>query len=96
MAAIQLKPTEQLTTEKLTQLYRHCVKNMPRYARPLFLRIEKDTRVTSTFKHHKVDLIKEGFDPNVISDKLYYISNEDNTYLPLNKNSYKFVLQSRL
>ena len=96
MAALHMKHNEKLTPERLKKIYNHCMKNLPSYARPLFLRIEADTRITVTFKQHKVDLVKEGFDPNVISDPLYYISNDNKTYLPLDNHAYGSFLQSRL
>lgn len=96
MAALHLKETEQLTADRLKQIYKHCEKNLPSYARPLFLRIEKKTRITTTFKQHKVDLVKEGFDPNVIPDQLFYVSDEIKTYLPLDGKSYNNLIQSKL
>ena len=38
---------------------------LPSYARPLFLRIQPEMDITSTFKHKKTELQKEGFDPSV-------------------------------
>ena len=38
----------------------------------MFLRIRKDIDVTTTFKQKKVDLVKEGFDPDRITDPLYF------------------------
>lgn len=96
MAALHMKENEKLTPERLKQIYSHCAENLPSYARPLFLRLEADTRITVTFKQHKVDLVKEGFDPNKISDPLYYISTDKKTYLPLDGSSYGSFLQSKL
>ena len=95
MAALHLNEKE-LTPSRLKKLYSHCVDNLPSYARPLFLRLEESTRVTVTFKQHKVDLVKEGFDPRVVSDPLYYLSQEAQTYLPLDGSSYGNLLKSRL
>ena len=96
MAALHLNEKEELTPSRLKKLYSHCVDNLPSYARPLFLRLEESTRVTVTFKQHKVDLVKEGFDPRVVSDPLYYLSQEAQTYLPLDDCSYGNLLKSRL
>jgi hypothetical protein len=96
MAALHLNEKEELTPSRLKKLYSHCVDNLPSYARPLFLRLEESTRVTVTFKQHKVDLVKEGFDPRVVSDPLYYLSQEAKTYLPLDGSSYGNLLKSRL
>ncbi len=42
------------------------------YARPLFIRLQREMEITGTFKHRKVDLVKEGFDPQRIPDLLYF------------------------
>lgn len=96
MAALHLNESEKLTKERLKQIHDHCFKNLPNYARPLFLRLEEQTRVTVTFKQHKVDLVKEGYDPSIISDPLYYLSNDAKTYVPLDASSFGSVLKSRL
>ena len=41
------------------------------YAVPMFVRVQTEMSVTSTFKQLKGQLVKEGFDPALISDKLY-------------------------
>lgn len=96
MVALHLNEKEELTPSRLKEIYSHCVENLPSYARPLFLRLEESTRVTVTFKQHKVDLVKEGFDPRVVSAPLYYLSQEAKTYLPLDGSSYSNLLKSRL
>ena len=64
-------------------LRRHLAPRLPPYARPLFLRIKKDIDVTSTFKHKKSDLAREGFDPATTSDTLYFDDRERQAYVPL-------------
>ncbi|XP_014205068.1 long-chain fatty acid transport protein 4-like [Copidosoma floridanum] len=49
-------------------------KALPSYARPIFLRIVKELELTGTFKLKKINLQKEGFDPNKIQDKVYFRS----------------------
>jgi solute carrier family 27 fatty acid transporter 1/4 len=49
-------------------------KSLPSYARPIFLRIVKELELTGTFKLKKINLQKEGFDPNKIQDKVYFRS----------------------
>jgi acyl-CoA synthetase (AMP-forming)/AMP-acid ligase II len=55
---------------------RHVTSKLPRYARPLFIRMEDGIRVTSTFKHQKQDYQREGFDPNVVRVPLYVLQGE--------------------
>ena len=47
-------------------------RNLPDYARPLFLRIQSEIEVTGTFKQKKIDLVREGFDPAATSDPIYF------------------------
>ena len=61
----------------------HLDKNLPAYARPIFLRLQGEMEVTGTFKHRKVELVKEGFDPKTVKDPLYFLSPVTNHYVPL-------------
>jgi fatty-acyl-CoA synthase len=56
----------------LAALRAHLTWALPAYARPLFLRIQDRLAVTATFKHQKADLIREGFDPAVAGDTVYF------------------------
>ncbi|EDW52460.1 long-chain fatty acid transport protein 4 [Drosophila sechellia] len=47
-------------------------KVLPAYARPQIIRLLTKVDLTGTFKLRKVDLQKEGYDPNAIKDSLYY------------------------
>jgi len=53
------------------------------YARPLFVRLLPQMEITGTFKHRKVDLVKEGFDPAQLEDPIYYRDPEKACYVPL-------------
>ncbi|XP_067639296.1 long-chain fatty acid transport protein 4-like isoform X2 [Eurosta solidaginis] len=45
---------------------------LPPYARPQFIRFLNKVDITGTYKLRKVDLQKEGFNPSVIQDQLFY------------------------
>jgi acyl-CoA synthetase (AMP-forming)/AMP-acid ligase II len=45
---------------------------LPRYARPLFLRLLHDMQVTSTLKQKKTDYRSEGYDPARFDDPLFF------------------------
>lgn len=51
-----------------------CVGHLPVFARPLFVRIlKRDAAITSTFKHSKVTMAREGFAPaNLSGDEIYF------------------------
>lgn len=61
----------------------HAAENLPSYARPLFLRIQTEVEITGTFKHRKVDSVKEGFDPIAIDDPLWFFDPDEKAYVPL-------------
>jgi fatty-acyl-CoA synthase len=76
----------------LAGLRRHLAQNLPAYARPLFLRIKKDIDITSTFKHKKSDLARDGFDPAAMSDTLYFDDPERKAYVPLDAMLHGHIL----
>jgi fatty-acyl-CoA synthase len=61
----------------------HLDKNLPAYARPIFLRMQGEMEVTGTFKHRKVELVKEGYDPRTVKDPLYFLNPVTGHYVPL-------------
>ena len=63
-------------------LAERAARELPAYARPVFLRVLPEIEVTGTFKHRKVELVKEGFDPAAISDPLFFLDGERG-YVPL-------------
>ena len=67
----------------LAGLHRHLAERLPGYARPLFLRLLPAIEVTSTFKHRKAELMREGFDPSAVADPLYIADARAETYAPL-------------
>ena len=44
---------------------------LPAYAQPVFLRLQNQIETTGTFKHRKIDLADEGFDPAKTKAKLF-------------------------
>ncbi|KAJ8304223.1 hypothetical protein KUTeg_017806 [Tegillarca granosa] len=96
MAAILLKEEAEVTPDLLSKIYEHCHHNLPAYARPLFLRFVKEIPLTQTMKHRKVEYVKEGFDPNIIQDPLYFLDSKKKTYSILNTTSFSSVLTSKL
>jgi fatty-acyl-CoA synthase len=50
----------------------HLADRLPVYARPAFLRFRNDVDVTGTFKYSRTELVREGFDPRVTTDEIYF------------------------
>ncbi|MGV8997971.1 MAG: long-chain-acyl-CoA synthetase [Parvibaculaceae bacterium] len=67
----------------LVALHQHIAKELPDYARPIFIRLSHEMEVTGTFKHRKVDLVKEGIDLGVIKDPVYFNSPVEKKFVPL-------------
>lgn len=78
------------------QFYTHVTSYLPMYACPKFLRIQENMAVTSTFKHTKVELVKDGFDPYKISDTLYVMDVSHKTYILLDSGVYQDVLDGKM
>jgi acyl-CoA synthetase (AMP-forming)/AMP-acid ligase II len=69
MAAIVSDPKiKGFNFKKLANLFEE---HLAPYAIPVFLRLKSNLSTTHSFKFKKVNLKKEGFDPEVIEDPLY-------------------------
>ena len=64
---------------------------LPRYARPLFLRLTPALEATATFKPLKRALVAEGFDPTKVADPLYVYDAERETYVALDPGRYAAI-----
>ncbi|NXF42134.1 S27A2 synthetase, partial [Nyctibius bracteatus] len=69
MAAIRLKAGATFDGESL---YAFTGDTLPSYAAPRFVRIQDALEITGTFKQCKGHLVKEGFNPDVIKDPLFF------------------------
>jgi fatty-acyl-CoA synthase len=78
---------------ELTKFEDHLSRRLPTYACPVFLRICADLDITETFKQKKRELIREGFDPHLVSDPLFFQDTKLGTYRPLNADSYAAIVQ---
>ncbi|MCC5995915.1 MAG: long-chain-acyl-CoA synthetase [Oceanicaulis sp.] len=70
----------------LQALRAHVHRELAAYARPLFIRLHKETpemHTTGTFKLKKTDLVKEGWDPEKITDPVYFDDAEAGAYVEL-------------
>jgi fatty-acyl-CoA synthase len=64
-------------------LAEHLARRLPSYAHPLFLRISASLDATETFKQKKHQLAREGFDPNLVTDPLYFRDPGSGEYRPV-------------
>jgi fatty-acyl-CoA synthase len=63
-------------------------RELPSYARPLFIRITPAIETTGTFKYRKIDLVRDGFDPAKIEQALYFDHPNDHVYAPITPELY--------
>ncbi|MCB1476713.1 MAG: long-chain-acyl-CoA synthetase [Rhodobiaceae bacterium] len=72
----------------LDGLAAHIRRQLPEYARPLFLRLSRQIEATGTFKQRKVEMRKQGFDPSYSSDPLYFANPTTGRFEPLDTALY--------
>lgn len=58
----------------------HLRNRLPAYAHPLFLRVKRTLDTTETFKLRKQQLTREGFDPALVAEPLYFRDPRSLTY----------------
>ena len=69
----------------------HLMRQLPAYARPLFLRIMDKIAVTATFKHTKADLKREGYDPAATTDAIYFDHPARHAFVRLDQGLYQRI-----
>jgi solute carrier family 27 fatty acid transporter 1/4 len=80
----------------LKQLNADLQHRLPAYARPIFLRMLDKLDVTGTFKLKKLDYKKEGFNPAVIKDRMFYLDPQSSEYKPLDQMAYDSIVSGRI
>lgn len=68
---------------------------LPGYAIPKFLRLMPEMEVTGTFKHRKVDYMKQGFDPRTIPERMYWHNPATNQYEPFGVQEFNNVVSGK-
>jgi fatty-acyl-CoA synthase len=81
----------------LDRFYDHVIAHLAGYARPIFLRLTSAIETTSTFKQRKVDLVRQGFDPEATgADPVYFLHPELQSYLRLDPAMYADICEGRV
>jgi fatty-acyl-CoA synthase len=80
----------------LTALHEYLARQLPEYARPVFLRIRQDNDVTTTFKQKKVDLVKDGFDPSRTGDPIYFSDPQRKAFVRLDGGLFADINAGRI
>ena len=75
----------------LTALKEHIDAALPLYARPVFLRLSQESETTSTFKFKKTNLVKAGFDPERISEPVFYCDPKEGKFEPVDAEVFEKI-----
>ena len=67
------------------------ISGLPAYARPVFVRLQKELETTGTFKYRKMDLVEQGFDPAKVDGDPLYIR-DANGYTPLTPDLFNKIM----
>ncbi len=78
-------------TLNLTALHDYLTRNLPEYARPVFLRIREEIDVTTTFKQKKTDLVQQGFDPATVKDPIYFNDLQRGAFVRVDPQLYAWI-----
>jgi fatty-acyl-CoA synthase len=62
--------------------FEHAAARLPEYAAPVFVRLVEQPDVTSTFKLRKIDLQREGYDPDRVRG-VFVRDESARAYVPL-------------
>jgi fatty-acyl-CoA synthase len=76
----------------LAALHAYVAARLPDYARPLFLRVCETIEVTATFKHKKIGLAREGFDPDRTADEMFFDDPRSKAYVRLDGALYREIV----
>lgn len=74
----------------------HLAQRLPAYAHPLFVRITAALDATETFKQKKGQLAREGFDPRMVGEPLFFRDPKSGTYLPLDREFHEQILSGAI
>ncbi len=75
---------------------RHLGRRLPAYAHPLFVRVRAVLDATETFKQKKGLLAREGFDPRLVGESLFFRDPAAGTYRPLDAALHDRIVQGRV
>lgn len=93
MVALKLLEGSQVDWDAFAQ---YVIKNLPVFARPYFVRIRDEIDATNSFKQIKISLQKEGFNPEIVLDQLFFLDPRKNSYVPLTKELYDEIINQNI
>jgi fatty-acyl-CoA synthase len=79
-----------------TELQHHLDRRLPGYACPVFVRICETLDTTETFKQKKHQLVREGFDPRLVKEQLFFREPKSGAYCELNAAGYGRIVDGKV
>ena len=89
MAAITLKPGHQFDAAAFTE---YADRELPAFARPVFVRIEKEQDTTGTFKLFKGTLRKQAYHLDQVEQEIYVRQPKAKHYQLLDQDFYQQIV----
>jgi fatty-acyl-CoA synthase len=71
-------------------------RRLPAYACPVIVRFCNELDTTETFKQKKHQLVREGFDPRLVTDPLFFKDPKSGAYRPVDATSYARILDGSI
>ncbi|XP_068192545.1 long-chain fatty acid transport protein 1a [Antennarius striatus] len=71
-------------------------RSLPPYARPVFLRLSICVDMTGTFKIQKTRLQREGYDPRLTTDQIYFLNNRAAQYEVVDEELFNAITEGRM
>ena len=68
-------------------------RQLPAYARPVFVRLQPQIETTGTFKYRKMDLVADGFDPGKVKDPVYFRDPTKGGYAKVTKPAHAKIVE---
>jgi fatty-acyl-CoA synthase len=80
----------------LAQFGDHLSRRLPAYACPVVIRFCTTLDTTETFKQKKQQLVREGFDPRLVADPLFFRDPASGAYRELAGANYARILDGSI
>jgi fatty-acyl-CoA synthase len=77
-------------------LGRHIEAHLTQYARPLFIRFKREIDATATFKQRKIELMRDGFDPERTGDPIYFHDTAKGEYVRMDPALFHKIQSGKL
>lgn len=80
----------------MNELYQFIVSELAGYQQPLFIRFSSHMDTTGTFKHRKMDWVKQGYNPSDVNDPIYFKDAQQKKYVRLDAELYEKIQSGKM